>query len=52
MDRKSEEYIKRSERAASEIATWPKWMQRNLQPTKVSIPEVSKKKQASQSEQR
>lgn len=52
MDKKSQEYIKRSERAASEIATWPKWMQRNLQPTKVSIPETSKQKQSTRSEQR
>jgi len=52
MDPKSEEYIKRSERAATEIATWPKWMQRNLRPTKVSLPEPAKPKQSSQSEQR
>lgn len=37
MDSKSAEYIKRSERAASEIATWPKWMQHNLKPLKVTV---------------
>ena len=48
MDSKSAEYIKRSERAASEIATWPKWMQRNLKPLKVSVPEGTKTKQSGQ----
>lgn len=43
MDSKSSEYIKRSERAASEIATWPKWMQRNLKPLKVVVPEGTPK---------
>lgn len=48
MDSKSEEYVKRSEQAASEIATWPKWMQQNLKPLKVSIPESKKVKQSGQ----
>ena len=49
MDSKSEEYIKRSERAASDIASWPKWMQKNLKPLKVSVPDAGKaKQQASQ----
>lgn len=48
MDSKSKEYIKRSERAASNIATWPKWMQRNLKPLKVSVPEGNKTNQTSQ----
>lgn len=37
MDSKSLEYVARSERAAVEIATWPKWMQRNLKPATVKI---------------
>lgn len=45
MDSKSEEYIKRSERAASDIASWPKWMQENLKPLKESVPDTDKAKQ-------
>jgi hypothetical protein len=32
VDSKTAEYIRRSERAAADVATWPEWMQRNLKP--------------------
>lgn len=32
LDRKSEQYLRQSQEAAAEIATWPAWMQRNLTP--------------------
>lgn len=31
-ERKVDQYLRQSERAAAEIETWPKWMQRNLDP--------------------
>jgi hypothetical protein len=37
IERKSDLYIRLSEQAASDIAKWPEWMQRNLKPLKVSV---------------
>jgi hypothetical protein len=37
MDRKTDEYVRLSESAASEIAKWPQWMQRNLKPLKTTV---------------
>ena len=40
MERKSDQYVRQSENAASNIATWPTWMQRNLNPPKVTVAEA------------
>lgn len=37
LDSKAAEYVKRSERAAADIATWPKWMQQNLTPPRETV---------------
>lgn len=34
-ERKSQQYVRQSEIAASSIAKWPLWMQRNLEPPRV-----------------
>lgn len=34
---KSQMYVRQSERAAADIATWPRWMQKNLKPPTVKV---------------
>jgi hypothetical protein len=37
MEKKSDQYVRQSQVASSDIASWPKWMQRNLEPTRVTV---------------
>ncbi len=44
MDRKSDQYVRQSQSATSEIKTWPEWMQRNLTPPRVPMSGIYKAK--------
>ena len=52
MERKSEQYLKMSDRAISNIQRWPKWMQDNLNPPKVKVTESKSKPASNQRAQR